>query len=641
MWDDLNMNQKAEVISMAIKAGLRDIDSIRSFYENTINENRLDDGGYVKWKQKASKYKNLDIDNDITYDYEGWYNENPKRAWDFLNDSPNAHFTDKYKTVYHPTFSTQSKYSGEVNSKFNPNGLIGGTWSKDNYTFIMSPDSYRGPVSMDERKAYLEDAEDNGVQLREADGTLPIYDNDIWGGVLPTVTIRGNKYPDGGKTYIGGADREVVITPEQTFMQSVANRDPYVDYQFYSPTGNSIVQTINSTPRWQQYWADREGSRVSNVMHQASPRVLDLLTAVDAVATGPEAIEGLYGLYNLAKSSVRNGVRRIATAAKTAPKITEANATSITPEQWTAAQDIALARGNIKEAQRLRDLHFKINATSPILSKNNNPLRTYHTVSNRYDYNFNQFNPDIEGVHSGIFTTDDPIMSASYFSKVTSKKEQDALIEAIRQRELHHYDNTVNSETYDKLRKQIQDVYGNPKKARKQILQDFPFLNDIEVGRQKELYLNIDNPLILEGKGNGWNRIPLESIPESLYDYPVVTLDGLMKTASTRTIDKILSGYVGTKPKLSYDGAIFRDIWDYGPNKFVHPDFNKAATVFDVQSPNNLKLADAVTYDDSGVRIPLGLRDNFKLNDIRYGLIPLGFGLGAATLPNKSRRKVK
>jgi len=40
--------------------------------------------------------------------------------------------------------------------------------------------------------------------------------------------------------------------------------------------------------------------------------------------------------------------------------------------------------------------------------------------------------------------------------------------------------------------------------------------------------------------------------------------------------------------------------------------------VYIAKKPNNLKLADAVTYDDNGVRIPLGERDNFKLNDIRY-----------------------
>lgn len=43
---------------------------------------------------------------------------------------------------------------------------------------------------------------------------------------------------------------------------------------------------------------------------------------------------------------------------------------------------------------------------------------------------------------------------------------------------------------------------------------------------------------------------------------------------------------------------------------------------------NTIKLADAVTYGDDGVRIPLGERDNFNINDTRYGLIPaVGLGL--------------
>ena len=127
------------------------------------------------------------------------------------------------------------------------------------------------------------------------------------------------------KTYIGGSDQELVVTPgkswtnpytgeyiqaTESYTQPIASKDPYVNYQFYSPTGNSIVQTINSTPRWQQYWADQEAGKVSNAMHQASPKVFDLLTTVDAVATGPGE---LYGLYNLAK----NGVKRITTTAKT------------------------------------------------------------------------------------------------------------------------------------------------------------------------------------------------------------------------------------------------------------------------------------------------------------------------------------
>lgn len=44
MWKDLSMAQKAEVIQMAVKNGIRDLDSIRSFYDESIGS-RIDKGG--------------------------------------------------------------------------------------------------------------------------------------------------------------------------------------------------------------------------------------------------------------------------------------------------------------------------------------------------------------------------------------------------------------------------------------------------------------------------------------------------------------------------------------------------------------------------------------------------------------------
>lgn len=69
--------------------------------------------------------------NDNSYNYRGYYNKYP-------NGDGNAkdHWTDEFKTVYHPTFSNESIYSGKK-SQYNPNGLVGGHWdySKEE-TFI-------------------------------------------------------------------------------------------------------------------------------------------------------------------------------------------------------------------------------------------------------------------------------------------------------------------------------------------------------------------------------------------------------------------------------------------------------------------------------------------------------------------------
>ena len=44
-----------------------------------------------------------------------------------------------------------------------------------------------------------------------------------------------------------------------------------------------------------------------------------------------------------------------------------------------------------------------------------------------------------------------------------------------------------------------------------------------------------------------------------------------------------------------------------------------------------IAIIDAITYDNAGNIIPLSKRDNFKINDIRYGLFPIigttGYGM--------------
>lgn len=77
--------------------------------------------------------------------------------------------------------------------------------------------------------------------------------------------------------------------------------------------------------------------------------------------------------------------------------ITPKNATSVTPEQWTTAQDAAIARGDMAEAQRLRDLHFKVSAPdTQIVDKNGNPIHSYHGTGKR----FNEF--DTTGKYSTL-----------------------------------------------------------------------------------------------------------------------------------------------------------------------------------------------------------------------------------------------
>lgn len=68
-------------------------------------------------------------------------------------------------------------------------------------------------------------------------------------------------------------------------------------------------------------------------------------------------------------------------------KIVKENASKITPAQWTAAQDAAIVRGDMAESQRLRDLHFKVNApNTKIIDETGNPLTMYHGTTPEGDY---------------------------------------------------------------------------------------------------------------------------------------------------------------------------------------------------------------------------------------------------------------
>lgn len=108
-------------------------------YENGLalpayEDGKLSDQQYINIMEKvaADNYKSWGFENedlalihalnDNTYNYRGYYNKYPNGDGNALN-----HWTDEFKTVYHPTFSNESVYSGKK-SQYNPKGLKGGHW---------------------------------------------------------------------------------------------------------------------------------------------------------------------------------------------------------------------------------------------------------------------------------------------------------------------------------------------------------------------------------------------------------------------------------------------------------------------------------------------------------------------------------
>lgn len=100
--------------------------------------------------------------NDNTYNYKEFYNKNRYEANGMLYANPDAHFTDVGKTVYHPTFSEESSYSGKK-SDYNPEGIVGGSWNENQ--FNVSPQQATSKYfSENKTRRYLKQ-NDRGVKL--------------------------------------------------------------------------------------------------------------------------------------------------------------------------------------------------------------------------------------------------------------------------------------------------------------------------------------------------------------------------------------------------------------------------------------------------------------------------------------------
>lgn len=145
-WDELSMAEKAEMMKVAIMQGITNLSDIRQKYnefaeggsEREVMEDNTDTQ-YINTMEKVAEenYRNWGYNNpdealihalnDNTYNYRGYYNK-------YSQSKANAdtHWTDEFKTVWHPTFSNESIYSGKK-SQYNPQGLTGGFWIDETF----------------------------------------------------------------------------------------------------------------------------------------------------------------------------------------------------------------------------------------------------------------------------------------------------------------------------------------------------------------------------------------------------------------------------------------------------------------------------------------------------------------------------
>lgn len=142
---------------------------------------RKSNKAYYKWLDKIAEKKAQDwtvtplrsldpnmvfmqMANDPTYSYQAFYENNPLAANMMLMADGAAHFDDSGKTMYHPTFSNQSLFSGYPN-EYNPLGITGGSWNEDGTEYTPSPSQLTNYFNYETTRDYLDKAESKPVRI--------------------------------------------------------------------------------------------------------------------------------------------------------------------------------------------------------------------------------------------------------------------------------------------------------------------------------------------------------------------------------------------------------------------------------------------------------------------------------------------
>lgn len=132
------------------------------------------------------------------------------------------------------------------------------------------------------------------------------------------------------------------------------------------------------------------------------------------------------------------------------------------------------------------------------------------------------------------------------------------------------------------------------------------------------LYAKMNNPLVINANKSNWNEIDVKSVLNTPFgdaikaDYGEDYFDYGTQHLSTREVSKYAK-------QAGYDGVIFQNLKDNGGNN-NNVSLDTVSDVYIAFNPNNIKSADAITYDNDGEVIPLSERFDGNEDDIRYSL---------------------
>ena len=152
--------------------------------------------------------------NDPTYNYKEFYEGQPFLANAMLYAPEFAHFSDYAKTMYHPTFSNQSIYSGKV-SDYNPYGIVGGSWNETGTEYTPSMSQLANYWNYNRTRDYLDHAEDHPVKIN-----LPEYG----GGKIGSFVHRMGPLIYQGLVARGVKNRDIAYT---NLMRQIGHESGY------------------------------------------------------------------------------------------------------------------------------------------------------------------------------------------------------------------------------------------------------------------------------------------------------------------------------------------------------------------------------------------------------------------------------
>ena len=268
-------------------------------------------------------------------------------------------------------------------------------------------------------------------------------------------------------------------------------------------------------------------------------------------------------------------------------------------QQWNSRYNAAVNSGNLQEAQRLRDLHFKIKAPdTKVVDKLGHPLRTYHGLLDHKSAEKAKLFTKFKGVNWDL---EDAVNAGN---------------------KTNHWKLSVPNE--DRMRSYHTPDYEHA-------------LNSYANGHSDKVYddyLNIKNPftwneenlhIILLKSGYKSEKIPF-SEPGRFRKIPARDNNGnLLKDENGSIIfedsDKRIPEKSGFRYPQVSDWADFQgnsklELMKLGYDGLYIPQYYDSYGAF--VSPSQFKSAEPITRTDIGEIIPIVKRDNFHNLDRRY-----------------------